>query len=155
MKKNILKVLKEVYTTIIEKYSSIVTMLAPFFLFFINKTNFLVSPCIFTFLSSFLFSFNSFVHHFTISNFNKNQTQMTQVLSGAPFNSLAFGKLLTDDLYSHINQTDNSTVYITPRYNTTGKVELKVDNERAYASHRHKQLIFTIDWCLATIYTKK
>jgi hypothetical protein len=53
---------------------------------------------------------------------------MTQqsVIDGLPFDSLAFGKLLQDDLYSNINQTDNSTVYITPRYNTTGKTELKV-----------------------------
>jgi hypothetical protein len=43
------------------------------------------------------------------------------------FNSLAFGKLLVDDLYNNINQTDNSTVFITPRYNTTGKTELKVE----------------------------
>ncbi|GAA5809575.1 hypothetical protein MFLAVUS_002986 [Mucor flavus] len=53
---------------------------------------------------------------------------MTQqsVIGDLPFNSLAFGRLLVDDLYSNINQTDNSTVYITPRYNTTGKTELKI-----------------------------
>lgn len=55
---------------------------------------------------------------------------MTQqsVIGELPFNSLAFGRLLVDDLYSNINQTDNSTVYITPRYNTTGRTELKVTN---------------------------
>ncbi|KAL7319878.1 hypothetical protein PS15m_002964 [Mucor circinelloides] len=54
-----------------------------------------------------------------------NTTQQS-VLGDSLYNSLAFGKLLVDDLYSNINQTDNSTVYITPRYNTTGKTELKI-----------------------------
>jgi hypothetical protein len=42
------------------------------------------------------------------------------------YNSKAFGKILADDLYNYINQTDINTVYIKPRYNTTGKKELKV-----------------------------
>ncbi|KAI8644802.1 hypothetical protein BD408DRAFT_430233, partial [Parasitella parasitica] len=48
------------------------------------------------------------------------------VLDDSFYNSLAFGKLLVDDYYSNINQTDNSTVYITPRYNTTDRIELKI-----------------------------
>lgn len=88
---------------------------------------------------------------------------MTQqsVIGASPFNSLAFGKLLQDDLYSNINQTDNSTVFITPRYNTTGKTELKVSvpfymlstfsfilklnstskNRLVYCYHLHKKMI--------------
>lgn len=61
------------------------------------------------------------------------------VIGGSAFNSLAFGKLLVDDLYNNINQTDNSTVLITPRYNTTGKTELKVSDICPY--HNQHTLI--------------
>ncbi|CAO3660737.1 hypothetical protein G6F70_007165 [Rhizopus microsporus] len=37
-----------------------------------------------------------------------------------------FGRVLQDDTLNKINQTDNSTVIITPRYNTTGQTELKI-----------------------------
>jgi hypothetical protein len=49
---------------------------------------------------------------------------MTQSVTGD--STLAFGRLLVDDLITNINQTDNSTVTITPRFNTTGRTELKV-----------------------------
>lgn len=39
-----------------------------------------------------------------------------------------FGRVLQDDTLNKINQTDNSTVIITPRYNTTGQTELKVQS---------------------------
>ncbi|CAO3633113.1 unnamed protein product [Cunninghamella blakesleeana] len=37
-----------------------------------------------------------------------------------------FGRLLDQDPLNYIQQIDNQTVVITPRYNTTGKVQLKV-----------------------------
>ncbi|CEP09881.1 hypothetical protein [Parasitella parasitica] len=40
--------------------------------------------------------------------------------------TVAFGRLLTNDEYNFINQIDNDTVIITPRYNTSGLQELKV-----------------------------
>lgn len=67
-----------------------------------------------------------------------NTTQQS-VLGDSLYNSLAFGKLLVDDLYSNINQTDNSTVYITPRYNTTGKTELKVIDNLQTRTHTYTQ----------------
>lgn len=40
--------------------------------------------------------------------------------------SLIFGRALADDFYNNLHQTDNSTVFITPRYNTADRTELKV-----------------------------
>lgn len=81
---------------------------------------------------------------------------MTQqsVIGSLPYNSLAFGKLLVDDLYSNINQTDNSTVFITPRYNTTGKTELKVKIMHLSVDLFLFNFIF-LDWCITTFYTKR
>lgn len=42
--------------------------------------------------------------------------------------SLIFGVPLAQDPYNIITQVDNDTVYIRPRMNTTGLVELKVYN---------------------------
>jgi hypothetical protein len=81
-------------------------------------------------------------------------TLQQSVIDGSPFNSLAFGKLLVDDLYSNINQTDNSTVFITPRYNTTGKTELKV-MDFYLTTFFILYLYYKIDWCIITFYTKK
>lgn len=83
-----------------------------------------------------------------------NTTQQS-VLGDSLYNSLAFGKLLVDDLYSNINQTDNSTVYITPRYNTTGKTELKVIDNLQTRTKSLYVLIFSIDWRIATVHSKE
>lgn len=80
-----------------------------------------------------------------------NTTQ--SVLGDSLYNSLAFGKLLVDDLYSNINQTDNSTVYITPRYNTTGKTELKVT--ALVSLHTLVTDTMLIDWRVAAIHAKE
>lgn len=40
--------------------------------------------------------------------------------------NIAFGKYLTNDKFNFINQIDNDTVIIKPRFNTTGLQELKV-----------------------------
>lgn len=37
-----------------------------------------------------------------------------------------FERELIEDQFNRINQTDNTTVIITPKYNTTNKTELKV-----------------------------
>lgn len=86
-----------------------------------------------------------------------NTTQQS-VLGDSLYNSLAFGKLLADDLYSNINQTDNSTVYITPRYNTTGKTELKVlytSSSAFIVSKMTLALTMILDWRLVAIHSKK
>lgn len=82
---------------------------------------------------------------------------MTQqsVIGDLSFNSLAFGRLLVDDLYSNINQTDNSTVYITPRYNTTGKTELKVINVIHNIICCRYLLTLEIDRCFVAFYSKE
>jgi hypothetical protein len=51
---------------------------------------------------------------------------MAQSVIAGESMTLAFGRSLLDDNISNINQTDNSTVIISPRYNTTGRTELKV-----------------------------
>lgn len=46
-----------------------------------------------------------------------------------------FGRLLEDDSFNTLNQTDNSTVIITPKYNTTGKTELKIGILLPFSQH--------------------
>lgn len=118
----------------------------------------LLSTFLFSFVLIFFFFFEPFVYETLVIHlfFIRKMTQKSVI----GFNSLAFGKLLIDDLYNNINQTDNSTVYITPRYNTTGKTELKVwDNLKTRLfNSSNKSLffpLFTVDWCIITFYTKK
>lgn len=49
-------------------------------------------------------------------------------MSNEPNNTTvaAFGRILAMDPHNYINQVDNDTVIITPRFNTTGLQELKV-----------------------------
>ncbi|KAI8376578.1 uncharacterized protein BYT42DRAFT_605670 [Radiomyces spectabilis] len=51
---------------------------------------------------------------------------MAQNQTFEPFTTYAFGRPLGYDEFNHITQVDNDTVVVTPRFNTTGKRELKI-----------------------------